>query len=299
MINTNKITIGSDPEFAAFDQNGTPRSAVGYIPGSKREPFPLTDDGEYSIQIDNVGVEGCIPPANTREEFVTSMVTIKQLCEMKLQETRPNWHLRSVSSARYSKKELDSDTARLFGCDPSWDVYTMEVSNRPTPQQVGNLRSFGCHIHIGYKLDNPDDNAVEYAKRIIKAMDITIGLSSLFLDTDEERAAIYGNPGDLRFRQIEDINIVEYRTPGGAMHRNTELLGWIYDQTIRAVHMANQWTNEMENDGDIVRHTIASRDLTVAKTLINKYEIDETIFETIKKMEVYANVPVYATSSME
>ena len=40
------ITIGSDPEFAAFE-NEEPKSAVGFIPGTKREPFPLTEESVF------------------------------------------------------------------------------------------------------------------------------------------------------------------------------------------------------------------------------------------------------------
>lgn len=273
MIDINNITIGSDPEFAAFDKNGTPISAVGFIPGTKKEPYPLTEDGEYSIQIDNVGVEGCIPPARTKEEFVNSMLKIKDLTEKELQKKRPDLHLRSVSSARYSKKELSSKTAQLFGCDPSWDVYTMRVSERPTPEEVGNLRSFGCHIHVGFTVNDNNDDVFDYARKIIKAMDITLGLPSLFIDGDEDRATIYGNPGDLRFRQIEHINIVEYRTLGGAMHDNADILSYIYDQTILAVNMANNWSQDLEEIGDVVKGIISSRNYDMAKTIMNQFNI--------------------------
>lgn len=269
-INLNAISIGSDPEYAAIDQNGTPRSAVGYIPGTKSEPFPLDDKGEFSIQIDNVGVEACIPPAYSREEFVNSMMTAKELTQKKLQEQRPSLVLQSLSSARYSEAELNSETAQTFGCDPSWCAHTGEVSHRPSPVDVGNLRSFGCHIHIGFKTTN-DASAMDTAINIIKAMDIMCGLGSVLLDQDADRRSIYGNAGDFRFRQIEDLNIVEYRTLGGAMHDNAELLGWVYDQTIKAVQMADTWE---DIDMSVIEFAINEGDTELCQELLSHYQIE-------------------------
>lgn len=263
------ISVGSDPEFAAFE-NEEPKSAVGFIPGTKREPFPLTEDGEFSIQIDNVGVEGCIPPAYTKEEFVKNIETIKYLTQQKLQETQPLWHLRCVSSARYSKQQLNSKTAQLFGCEASYDAYTLGISPRPTPEEVGNLRSFGFHIHIGYECDG---DVYDAAIQIIKSMDLTVGLGSLFLDTDTDRRKIYGNPGDFRFRQIENINIVEYRTLGGAMSRNEVITGWVYDGVMQAVNLANNWNSVIEVDALIAAEAIRNNNIEVANNLMNKYNI--------------------------
>jgi len=265
------ITVGSDPEFAAFE-NETPKSAVGFIPGTKRQPYPLTDDGEFSIQIDNVGVEGCIPPAYTKEQFVNNIEIIKKLTQEKLQEQQPLWQLRCVSSARYSNKELNSQIAQLFGCEPSYDAYTLDISPRPTPEQVGNLRSFGFHIHIGYECEGSD--ARDAAINIIKAMDLTVGLGSLFLDTDTDRRQIYGNPGDFRFRQIENINIVEYRTLGGAMSRNEIITGWVYDGVMQAVELANNWSSQLENDTLIAAEAIRNNNVEVAASIMNKYNIN-------------------------
>lgn len=32
-------TIGSDPEYCAIDNNGIPRSVVGFLPGTKKTSF--------------------------------------------------------------------------------------------------------------------------------------------------------------------------------------------------------------------------------------------------------------------
>lgn len=264
------ITIGSDPEFAAYDSTGTPRSAAGFIPGTKKEPYPL--GGGFGIQLDNVGVEATIPITRTREEFVNAMITAKKLAEEQLQRMKPAWHIRAVSSARYDNKELQSKSAMAFGCEPSFCVYTQNVSPRPTPDEVGNLRSFGCHIHIGYETDDDVDVMLQ-ADRLIKAMDITCGLGSLLIDTDADRRSIYGNAGDLRFRQIGNVNIVEYRTLGGAMALDEERLGWVFDQTLLAVNMVNNWKPAYDERSIEIQSTIDNGDVVNAVELMKSFQI--------------------------
>jgi|GEM_PF-2158606 len=278
------ITLGSDPEFGAFDENGIPRSAVGFIPGTKNDPYPLTENGEYSIQIDNVGVEGCVPPTKTKEDFVNSIMNIKKLVNAKLQETQPNWHIRSVSSARFDRSELASRTAKQFGCDPSFCVYTGGVSPRPTPAEVGNLRSFGFHIHIGFECDT---NHVHAFEKIIKAMDIYCGVGSIIIDTDSDRRNIYGNAGDFRFRRLNNqITIVEYRTLGGAMSKNEETVGWCYDRVMDAINAANNWTDVFEELAEKAQNIINSGDYNAAVEFTKQLNIS---LPNIVNYEIFEN----------
>jgi len=285
-MNIRNITLGSDPEFLAIDENGTPKSAVGFIPGTKKEPFPLTENGEYSIQIDNVGVEGCVPPTRTKEEFINSIITIKKLANAKLQETQPSWKIVSSSSSRFEKEELDSDTARQFGCEPSICVYTQDVSPRPSPDEVGNLRSFGFHIHIGFECDG---NPITSLERIIKGMDIFCGVGSILIDSDNDRRNIYGNAGDMRFRYLDNgITIVEYRTLGGAMSRNEEIIGWCYDRTMDAINAANNWTSELEDLAEKAKLIIDKGNDVAATEFIKNLniQIPNEIFENKKQTSI-------------
>lgn len=265
----NSITIGSDPEYAGFNAQGNPVSTVGFIPGTKQEPHKM--EGDWSIQQDNVGTEICIPVCRSREEFIHAMMYGKELAIKQLQKVQPDWTLRSVSSARYNKEELNSDVARMFGCEASYCVYTDGQSPRPSPRDVGNLRSFGFHIHIGYKTD---DDYVVAAQRLIRAMDITCGLGSILIDRDTDRRSIYGNAGDLRLRQIEDINIVEYRTLGGAMHLDEERIGWVYDQTMLAINMVNDWKDVYDKEGSAVEDAINTGNIEHCKFLMDMFKIN-------------------------
>lgn len=264
-------TIGSDPEYGAIDSTGTPRSVVDFLPGTKQEPFDLNDF--VSCQVDNVGAECCIPPCKNEEEFVNYMTMAKNLTEQKLREMNPDLSLVSVSSQKYSMEELNSPTAQMFGCDPSYCVYTQDRSPRPSPEEVGNLRSFGFHIHVGFKIEEGVDQ-FELIDKLIRAMDIQLGVPSILIDRDEDRRKIYGNAGDLRFRRIEDILIIEYRTLGGFMHSSEDLLRFVYRQTIKAVEMVNNWQDEYENVGEKIRYTIDTGDANLAKQFCDNFKIE-------------------------
>lgn len=196
-IEITSVTVGSDPEYGAIDNQGIPRSVVGFLPGTKQKPYPLNE--HVSCQIDNVGAETCIPPCKSEWEFLKFITSAKFKTQVQLRIKAPILSLVSKSSQRYSDEELQSDIAQMFGCEPSYCVYTGQRSPRPTPGQVGNLRSFGFHVHIGFPIQE-GENQPEYVERIIRAMDITIGLPSIIIDTDADRRQIYGKL--LRYKLI-------------------------------------------------------------------------------------------------
>lgn len=264
-------TIGSDPEYCAIDNNGTPRSVVGFLPGTKKRPFDLNEF--VSCQIDNVGAECCIPPCSTEDDFVHYMMMAKNLTEKKLQEENPDLKLVSLSSQRYSYEELNSPTAQMFGCEPSYCVYTADRSPRPTPEEVGNLRSFGFHIHVGFKIEE-DENQFDYVDKLIRAMDIQLGVPSIIIDRDEDRRKIYGNAGDLRYRRINDLLIIEYRTLGGFMHSSEELLRFVYRQTIKATEMVNDWKQEYDTVALVVRDMIDTGNVELCESFCKRFKIE-------------------------
>jgi len=226
-----KITIGSDPEFGAVDAGGVPRSVIGLLGGSKKEPADIGNG--CGVQEDNVMAELTIPPCESEQQFVDYIMYGKTTIDKMLNE-RAGYRIKSLSSARYDKKELNNKTARLFGCEPSFSIYTGEVSPRPTPQQVGNLRSAGTHIHVC----NQELLDLQSIARIIFAMDVFLGVPSVIIDQDTQRRQLYGNPGDFRYKNIltddNSFTIVEYRTLGGYLTDSVELLQWMYRNTIEA-----------------------------------------------------------------
>lgn len=270
MFKLNNVTLGSDPEFGVVDFNGNPRSVVGLLGGTKHEPIDIGNG--CSKQEDNVGAEICIPPTNNKEEFIASIMYGKEECSRQLFDK--GLELISASSLRYDAQELCTNKAMEFGCEPSFCVYTRTTSERPDPRDVGNLRSFGFHVHIGF--DGISD--VHNVEKIIKAMDLYCGLPSIIIDTDMERRQLYGNAGDFRFKQLatKNITIVEYRTLGGNMHASEELIGYVFDQTMKAVEAVNNWEtigSKIEKYEADIRDTIDSGNIDSAKELCRMFDV--------------------------
>jgi len=228
-------TFGTDPEFGIFE-NGVPVQIIDFIPGSKKEPCDIGEG--CGVQPDNVMIETTQPPTSKKEDFIKYF----NYCKNRIQEiirynTNRNLDIVSISSATYKPEDIAHPIAQKFGCEPSFCIYTGNVSPRPSPEEIGNLRSAGFHLHIGF------DGLASYEETdfIIFLCDILLGLPSIVIDEDENRRKLYGNAGDFRVKHLFDKNltIVEYRTLGGAMHQNDELLGFCFDQLQYVVRKFN------------------------------------------------------------
>ncbi len=261
--------IGTDPEFIIVDcQTGEPRSGIGKLGGTKANP---EDIGEgCGVQEDNVTAELTVPPSTSVEEFIYYMNYGRNAINERLKPF--NLKLLSASSARYTEEELDNEVARKFGCEPSYCIYTKSISPRPTPEQIGNLRSAGFHIHIGA------DRllTIEEVEALIFYMDVYLGLPSVILDLDTDRKKIYGNAGDFRFKNIvtsdEEFTIVEYRTLGAGLHGSDKHIKFVYEQTEKAIQAFNN--NSTPTIEENVQKTIDTNNTDAARKLCRDYGIE-------------------------
>ena len=112
VINTSKITIGSDPEFFIVDQERNAFPSTELLKGTKAEPED--QGGGYAILKDNVLIEGNIPPASTREQFIQYMKTLKEMISALLNLRGLRIH--SADSMEYERKHLEHPEANEFGC---------------------------------------------------------------------------------------------------------------------------------------------------------------------------------------
>jgi hypothetical protein len=182
-------TFGTDPEFGIFE-NGVPVQIIDFIPGSKKEPFDIGEG--CGVQPDNVMIETTQPPVSTKEEFVKYF----NYCKREIQRiirynTNRKLDVVSISSAFYKPEDIAHPIAQKFGCEPSFSVYTGNISPRPSPEEIGNLRSAGFHLHIGFDgIASYDDTDF-----IIFLCDVFLGLGSICIDKDENRRKLYGNAG--------------------------------------------------------------------------------------------------------
>jgi len=219
------ILVGADPEL--FLQNEQELiSAEGLIGGTKEKPLPIPEYPGYFLQEDNVMVEFNIPPAENAEDFIDSIETMREYIDMAA--LIHDATISPLASGDFNPRFLRTPQAITFGCEPDSSVYLERVNEAPPTE--GTLRTCGGHIHVGY--DNPSNGT---SVRLIKAMDMTLGLNSLHLDKDDRRRTMYGNAGAFRFKKFG----VEYRTLSNFWIFNRELIKWAYEGTMAAIELVN------------------------------------------------------------
>jgi hypothetical protein len=218
------ITLGSDPEMF-LEKDGEIISSVGLIGGTKYKPRKITNLG-HAVQEDNVLIEYNIPPCNSLQQWIKEHNFVKDYLDVFVAGI--GCKLNFSASAILSDKQLDSDQAKAIGCEPDFDVWSYSVN--PPGDASLNLRSAGGHIAIGW-----DDPTEEVQEELIKAMDITLGLQSVLLDSDVRRKEMYGKAGCFRFTNFG----VEYRVLSNFWIVNDELLTWAYYSTLEAIELVN------------------------------------------------------------
>lgn len=223
------ITIGSDPEFFIFDDD-TPVSSIGIIDGTKRNPTKITEG--FNVLKDNVLIEGNIPPAKSKKDFVTYMTQLKSI----MAEIVSPRKIVCADSALFTEEQLNNEEARTFGCSPYFNAWTFSINS---PAKLAKLehRVAGTHIHIGYEYSGKV--IPEYlAAYITRAFDYFVVYPSRQIYNDPVRSKYYGDYGNFRLVPYG----VECRSLGGYFS-NDVFLGWIYDQTIKALDYCNTESN--------------------------------------------------------
>jgi hypothetical protein len=216
-------TIGSDPEFFVKKINGPNYPAFKVIRGTKESP---TDVGEgYSVLYDNVLIEGNVPPANSMEEFIKHIRTLKMKMRGVLRPSHCDLYESDVEN--FLPEHLETEEAKLFGCLPYVDAWSWgEVK---APEIKSTYRTAGFHIHVGY------ENKSKYPKEIVniaiaRAFDFFAVFPSRFEKSDIRRDENYGAYGSFRHKPYG----LELRALSGYFAKDC-YLKWVYTQTIKAV----------------------------------------------------------------
>lgn len=219
-----KFIIGGDPEF--FARNTKTKefvSLIPYIKGTKVRPESIKVKGCFQLK-DNVGVEFNMPPV---PEYWMLKLIIDECIDYTnewLKEIDPDLKLEISSIGRFSEKDLDNDEAMQFGCEPAYSVYKNgDVVYRPSPYEIGDLRTASYHIHYGWE----EKYSKEQLYKFLVLNDIFLGVPALFLDKDDLiRKKLYGSLSEHRiktnkntiYENITEANRVEYRTLGAGIH---------------------------------------------------------------------------------
>lgn len=231
------ITIGSDPEFFViqkYEDATIPVPAYEIIPGDKRSPI---DFGRgYRILHDNVMVEGNIPPARTREEFIENIETLKDIINKHFLEGL-RCKILEEDSYEFPKIVIEQEKAKEFGCAPYLDAWTKQkVKPKGLEEEVS--RPAGFHIHVGYRKEDNNIHKKDLNIAIARAFDFIVIKPFKKIHHDSFRDKYYGGYGKMRHVSYG----VELRSLG-AYFSKKEFLGLVYDKVMETLSYCSKKEN--------------------------------------------------------
>ncbi len=228
--------LGSDPELMLRNQKTKELvSAIPIITEGKGEGRLL--DGIFKNRVihDNVLVELNTKPADSEDEFVEIMAEAIKSTNDIVKVSGLELHLQA--SAEFPAKELQCEESRIFGCDPDFNAWKLEINEVPAGASERPFRSAGGHLHVGMSSNEPL-NAIladDYGKvSVVKALDVFCGITSVFIDKDDTapaRRALYGGAGAHRPKSYG----VEYRALGNWWLRSPKYARLVYQLTTAAM----------------------------------------------------------------
>lgn len=260
----NNITIGTDIELFIMDKSTKEIvSAEPYILGTKHNPYNFDPISKfYATSLDNVLGEFCIPPAKSKDEWISGINKSMNYINSILPE---NLCTVSIPSAVLDLKYLQTENALLFGCESDLNVWLRKQNDKPEAEN-NQLRSAGFHVHVGY-----EEPSIGVSEECVKAMDLFLSVPSLLIEPENERRKLYGKAGAFRLKEYG----FEHRVLSGYFSKDDNLKGWVYNNTTKALEFVNkERIDEIEAVADIIQTAINSNDKVLAGNLIRQFEIE-------------------------
>lgn len=248
------LKVGADVEIFLRTPNGAPKTVIGLIGGTKEHPLPVINEKGYALQEDNVALEWNIPASASRHEFVYGVSRIME--EIQARCKKLDVVPAIEASMRFPEDVLRHPQALKFGCEPDFNVWTRSMNESASPDnpEAKTLRTAGGHIHIGFELPNGNapqmpENVIEI-EAVVKALDVFLGVPSIFLDKDKDRRLLYGRAGAFRPKPYG----VEYRVLSNFWTRSPELVEWAYQSVHQAVETVNAYNLDIGPISDYQKH---------------------------------------------
>lgn len=257
------IMLGCDPEAFLVDVHGQLKSSIGLIGGSKEMPRPLFSLGDgFAVQEDNVALEFNIPPAEGRSQYIERIQRTLNFLTSMVKEGS-GLTISQLSAASFPESELQDPAALVFGCDPDYNAWTLDVNPKPSAEDK-NLRSCGGHVHVGYDVSNGPSPT-----EVVRMMDLHLGVPSVLMDKGDLRKNLYGKAGAHRLKPYG----VEYRTLSNFWIFSEKTIGWVWDNTARSIDAADKYSLTGE-DSELVQRAINTNDRGLAETLVNRFKLE-------------------------
>lgn len=259
-------TIGADPEFG-IKKDGISLPSYMFIDSEKGNPKKIAKG--FGVVKDNLLIEGNIPPAKTKQGFVENMSMLVHLISVILSKSNANLYFEDIIT--YAKEFIDTPDGQSFGCSSYVDAWGLQVKQSPSLR--GNNRPIGGHIHIGYKILDENYSQKDLNPALARAFDYFLSLPADTVKYCKERRENYGSLGSFRDTKYG----FEYRSLGG-FFMNMEYLGWVYDQSMKAI----EYISDPENLEKIMAITepLYEHYDTLGISLVNQIPpVDKSIIE--------------------
>lgn len=247
------MRLGADPEILLQDNTGKLISAIGLINAGKLDPFQIPDMATgFTLQEDNVSLEYGIPPATSAAALWESINGVME----KSREYIKGLSFSGLSCAIYDEDQMCHPAAHVFGCEPDFNAWTKDFNPGPQPPHPF-MRSAGGHIHVETKED---------PIKVVRAMDLFLGVPSVLMDKGEERRKLYGKAGAHRVKSYG----VEYRTLSNFWIFEQKLCEWVWSSTEDALsHLG--WADDYEKE---IAQAINFGDKDMAKQLVEAFQLE-------------------------
>lgn len=160
---------------------------------------------------------------------------------------------------------MGTDDQVALGCDTSENVWGHPAFSAPNGREFP-YRMAGGHIHLGKTVDAKWFHS--RAERIIKAMDVFLGVPSVALLAgieDPRRRQYYGRAGEFRFQK----HGLEYRVLSNAYLQHPALTHLVLNLARGAFRVGtSNWESQFQYDPELVRHIINEHDVVAAQKFV-------------------------------
>lgn len=216
------VTTGWDPEIFVVDKEGQLIPAFAFLP-AKENPFVIrnsvyTDRGYFNAAAywDGFQAEFSTVPGGCHgygfDEIRNGLRAVLRQARLKFPDARLT--LKNVFEIPQAHLFASRPEHVALGCDPSFNAYGTDPFRIENPFDLP-YRMAGGHIHMGFVQPNADALSSDSITRIVKMLDLIIGIPTIgmFADIDvPTRRRFYGRAGEYR----RPKHGIEYRTLSSA-----------------------------------------------------------------------------------
>lgn len=257
-------SIGADPEVFLVTDKDIPKSAEGLFGGTKENPKPMGIGEGFFVQEDNVAAEYNIPPAQTSKDF--SNFIVQGLSYIRQEAKKNKLKVVLESALHFPESELATPHCQTLGCDPDFNIWTLEKNPRPIPPKT--LRTAAGHVHVSWLRPETDQKIA-----IVKGMDLFLGVPSILVTKPSERRKLYGAAGAFRDKSYG----IEYRTLDNFWLGSEPYRRFIFNQVFHMVQELNAqgdpMIETMNEYSTMIQSAINSHDRSMALDLMKEFQV--------------------------